>query len=171
MLIIALGLLFVFFTGFLFPRYHAEISQVATVEVNSLDARFSYVQADVIALFKTVKAEGRQKMKFISGVIDMMYPLVYGLLFWLLLAQLTDGLANQKLRAVRFLPLVAVLFDYTENFSVLNMLQTFPSISEGQVMMSSLATSSKWVCLGLTLLLVVVLVLYRLYRHQKKPAF
>ncbi len=83
--IIFLGLLFLFFMTYLFPLYQAEVNDIAGKAVESLDTRFSYTKNDVLQLFDTVKVEGREKMVFISGVVDMIYPLIYGILLFLLI--------------------------------------------------------------------------------------
>ncbi len=162
--IIFLGLLFLFFMTYLFPLYQAEVNDIAGKAVESLDTRFSYTKNDVLQLFDTVKVEGREKMVFISGVVDMIYPLIYGILLFLLITKLTDNISNNKLKFIRLLPLIGMLFDYIENFSILNMLNTYPMISEKQVFISSSATSLKWIFLDISIGLIVILTVIKILK-------
>ncbi len=97
---------------------------------------------------------GRDKLRLFSGVIDMVYPLVYGALLFLLLRKLTSSLSAQTswLKYVCSLPIIAAVFDYIENINILIMLGTFPNISSIQAMFDSAATSLKWAFLMLALL-------------------
>lgn len=158
-IIIVFGLLFLFFMLYLFPVYQAEINKIVGSEVQSLDARFSYTKSDVLSLFQTLKEEGRNKMRLMSGVIDMIFPIVYGVLFFLLLKKLMNNSVtnNKNLKIIPFLPLISAIFDYVENFSVLNMLNSFPVITDTQVLISFSATSLKWIFLVASLLFILVI--------------
>ncbi len=164
--IIILGLLFLFFMAYLFPLYQVEVNDIAGKPVQSLDTRFSYAKNDVLQLFEAVKVEGREKMEFISGVVDMIYPLIYGIFFFLLTTKVTDSFSNKKLRIIRFLPLIGMLFDYIENFSILNMLNAYPMISEKQVFISSSATSLKWIFLITSISLMIILIVIKILKRR-----
>ena len=166
-IIILLGLTFLFFMMFLFPSFQSEVNDIAGKEVKSLDARLTYTKSDVLQLFETVESEGRGKMEFISGVIDMVYPLIYGILFFLLITKLTNSFSSNKWKTIRFFPLIGMLFDYVENFSVLNMLSSYPSISETLVLISSSATSLKWLFINISLLLIIILAIMKIFKRIK----
>ncbi|PID99031.1 hypothetical protein CSA80_02855 [Candidatus Saccharibacteria bacterium] len=142
-----------------FPVNEAEINQLAGVEVTPLDMRFSYSREDVLSLFQTLQEAGRAKYQYVSSIIDMMYPLLYGVLLFLLLKKLIRSLpfAVGRLTIVCFLPIIAAVFDFIENFNVIGMLKSFPSITDTQVFASSLATSTKWTFLAASQISVVVL--------------
>ena len=166
-IIVFLGLTFLFFMVSLFPSLQSEVNNIAGKEVKSLDARLSYTKNDVSQLFETVKSKGREKMEFISGVVDMTYPLIYGILFFLLMTKLTNSFSNNKWKTIRFLPLIGMLFDYVENFSILNMLNSYPIISETQVLISSSATSLKWFFVNISLLLIIFLTVVKIFQGIK----
>ncbi len=161
--IIVLGVVFLSFGMFVFPACQGEINQLAGAPVRSLDVRFAYSLDDVLSLFQTLGDSGRAKLQFISGVVDIIYPLVYGALFFLLLRKLSSALtAPGKLKLVAFAPLVAVIFDYIENVNALIMLSRFPDIGNAQVLFGSFATSAKWTFLGLTLVALIVVAALRI---------
>ncbi len=161
-MIAALAVVFLFFMLYLFPTFQADFNQIAGVKVKSLDTRLSYSANDVLALFEALGERGRDKLLVFSGFADMIYPLVYGSMFYLPLRKLT-GPSGSRLRLLSYLPLATVVFDYIENVSILIMLSGFPAISETQVLIGSAATSLKWGFLGLTVASVVALLGLRLF--------
>ncbi len=160
-MIAALAVAFLFFMLYLFPTFQADFNQIAGVEVKSLDTRLFYNASDVLALFEALGEQGRAKLLVFSGVADMIYPLVYGSMFYLLLRKLA-GPFGSRLRLLSYLPVATVVFDYIENASILIMLRVFPAISETQALIGSAATSLKWGFLGLTVASVVTLLGLRL---------
>lgn len=154
-IVLPLGGLFLFFSLYLFPAYQSEINELIGKEFQLLDTRFSYTKADVLLTFEEIGAKGRAQYKFISGCIDMIYPIVYGLFLSLLLLMLAKKIPNRKGRLLCCIPFIAVLFDYIENASVLRMLNTYPNITDLQIMIGSTATSMKWTFIVLSLLFVI----------------
>lgn|GEM_PF-2134463 len=165
--IIPLTILFLTFSAYLFPHYQGQIREGKTEEITFLDAQFSYSLADVETAFKTMEEEGRQINIFISGVLDMIFPLVYGPLFFLLLIKLSSSSSYNTVRLLGGLPLLAVLFDYAENFSVVGLLKKYPDITASQVSLSATFTSGKWIFVLGTLLAILGLVAFRLVRRGK----
>ena len=94
-----------------------------------------------------------------AGKVDMIYPIVYGVFFVLLLASLLKKLFSKKSKIIflSFLPLIGVLFDYLENFNTLKLLNKFPNITPEQVDYGSQMTQIKWVFLIMSILLVFAL--------------
>ncbi len=166
MTILFLGLIFLFFMFFIFPSYQSELNDIAGKKIQVLDTRFSYIKKDVLQLFKDLKIEGKEKVKFVSGVVDMIYPLIYGILLFLLMTKVTSYFSNKRLKIICLLPLIGMLFDYVENFSILNMLNSYPVISDTQVFISSSATSLKWLFLYTSILLIFVLIMIKLLKKD-----
>ncbi len=150
-----LAIIFLFFTLYLFPTYQAEINNISNYDVLLLDGRFSYTKIEVLKIFEIMGGEGRKIYRLIAGFIDMIYPIVYGLLFSLLLIKTANN--NSKLKLAYIIPLIAVLFDYIENIGILTMLNNYPTLSSSEVNSYALATSLKWVFIFLTLLLIFIL--------------
>ncbi|HKK73763.1 MAG TPA: hypothetical protein VJ953_01715 [Saprospiraceae bacterium] len=152
--------LFVIYLGFslwLFPYYQSQIDDLAGEPLTALDLRMQYSPGEVKDLMAQMGKEGRAINRFISGRIDMIYPLVYGLFLILLLVRLSSTLKYHRGPWLLLVPILAMLFDYLENFQVLRMLRQYPDISEELVAFSSLMSSLKWLFVLAALLLVVIL--------------
>lgn len=163
-IIVFLGVIFFIFMIYIFPSYQKEINHIAKQEVKSLDSRLYYSKQDVLNLFKIIQKKGREKTEFISGVVDMIYPVVYGILFFLIITKFL----NNRWKIISITPFVAMFFDYVENFSVLNMINKYPTISEKQVLISSLATSLKWLFVIISILLITTLAVLSKYTSHKR---
>ncbi len=157
--ILPLFTIFILFSFYLFPKYQAKINLIAGIEIQSLDARFTYSNNDVIALFDTITTEGRQLYFFISSQLDAFYPLVYGLLLFFIILNLTRNLSG-KWFYISFIPFISILFDYLENIHVQNLLTNYPSISTSMVKSSALMTQLKWSFFSLSLLIVLVFFIF-----------
>ena len=85
----------------------------------------------VITLFNTLGQEGRDAYLYHQIPLDMLYPLLFGICFCLLLAYCLNRL--NKLRTpfiyLCFLPIIAGLFDYLENIGIITLLGNFPQIA------------------------------------------
>ncbi len=167
-LIVVLALAFLFMALYVFPSFQAEFNQIAGAEVKSPDTRLWYSGEDALGLFQTLQQTGRDKLGLFSGVIDMIYPLVYGALFFLLLRKLTSSLSAKKswLKYICYLPIIAAVFDYIENINILIMLGTFPNISSAQAILGSAATILKWTFLAFTLLAALAMLIKHLVNRR-----
>lgn len=170
--IVALLLLQMGFSGLVFPHYQQQIDTIAGKPLQVLDLRMQYSQAEVIALLQQMQPTGRTILATVSGKVDMVYPLIYGLLLTLLLLRLSAPLPARYYRWLVLAPILAVGFDYVENSQILRMLRLFPEIPETLVAFSSLMTSLKWLSLGLAGLLLLILAGHRLATllHPKSAA-
>jgi len=142
-------LLYLFFSFFLFPKYGNQISGIAGEEVKILDYYPKYTKAQVTELFTKIKAEGRDIHRFITGRIDMVYPLIYGPLLMLLIAFFMLKLSPKGagLSAAFLVPLLLMLTDYAENFTTLQLLSSFPNLDDATVARGSFLANLKLVLL------------------------
>lgn len=156
-----LFILFAFFTFYLFPEYQGRLDKSAGEKVQSLDTRFSYTLNDVNTFFEKLGSEGRDIYSFVVGKIDMIYPVIYGLLFILLLAFLLKKVFpyKKKLILMALLPVLGMLFDYLENFNTLKLLEKYPFLTEKEPAFGELMTRCKHSFLFLSVLLAVILFL------------
>lgn len=87
-----------------------------------------YSPAYVKTLLETLGEEGRHNYLFIQIPVDMLYPLLFGVSYSLLLAYFLIKLGWPKnYFVICLLPLNAGLFDCFENIAVVNMLMQYPS--------------------------------------------
>ncbi|MCJ8167162.1 hypothetical protein MKJ04_20140 [Pontibacter sp. E15-1] len=123
---------FCFVTFRIFPTYSSRLQDIAGQEIQLLDIRFSYATSEVLYDFEKLGTEGRDLYKVIAGRIDMIYPIIYGLLFISVLAYLLKRVTNtnSKLLFIATLPALGVTFDYLENLNTLSLLNDFPNLTD-----------------------------------------
>ena len=113
---------------------------------NMLDLKFSYNEETVKQSFVLIGEDGRQLYFFSALIIDTIYPLLYVSLF--------IGAYFKLFRKNAFLfifPLMAGLFDISENIQVSLLLSNFPTLSSQNIFYSSTSTSIKWIAIGISL--------------------
>lgn len=167
-LILALLLLLTaVFTFYIFPHFDYRQFESA---IRILDVRIWYSAAVMQQLFADLGAEGRALYWFQTAVIDMVYPLIYGLLFVFII--LRFGSINLKNRWIAFWHLsvfLAPLMDYLENFNTLLALTLYPETPSILALSGSLLTGLKWLnALAAFLLLFFTIVVWSLNRFTKK---
>lgn len=90
-------------------------------------------------LFKSLGENG-QKVYLTNQIpVDMIYPLLFGLTYCLLLAFFLKKLnkLNTPLIYICFIPIIAGIADYFENFGIIAMLKTYPELTEVAVKTTS----------------------------------
>lgn len=163
------------FSFIIFPHYQGKINTLAKEELESLDVRQAYTLDDVIYSFDKMGAEGRTIYTFTAGRIDMIFPIVYGLFFILLLLTLLKKVTpvHSPWRYLSLLPLPGIIADYAENFNILSLLNTYPKITASAVATTCQLTQLKWLFLSASLGLVVFLLIRWLVsqtgRNDKAP--
>jgi len=133
--------------------------------VEPLDLGFYYTAQEAL---ERVEAFGETRLFYavVQLTADLLYPLVYGFFLSVLLVTLyRRGFSvTSRVQMVAFLPLLSMVFDYLENFSIVYLLLTYPAQSPlVHPAQSQLAatyagffTMLKWFTLFLTLIAVLV---------------
>ena len=117
---------------------------------NMLDLRFSYNEEIVKQSFVLIGEDGRQLYFFSALIIDTIYPLLYVSLF------IGAYFKLFKKNAFLFIfPLMAGLFDISENIHVSLLLSNFPTLSSQNIFYSSTSTSIKWIAIGISLTVLI----------------
>lgn len=98
-------------------------------------------------LLESYGEAGRSLYRTIDLTADVVYPIIYGFAFALLLAFLARRIApnNKWLPYLAFLPLLAVVFDYAENATIIAMLNAYPEKLIGVAKLGGVFTMFKWV--------------------------
>lgn len=114
-------------------------------------------------LFKTLGDSGREVYLYNQIPVDMIYPLLFGVSYCLMLAYFLNKLNKLKgpLFYLCLVPLIAGLFDYLENIGIITMLIKYPNNSQSLMNLTSLSTIVKsmattvyFLCLMITLIIV-----------------
>lgn len=173
-IILSFLLAYLFFTFFLFPKYGNQLHELAGEPVKILDLYPNYNKEQVMELFTKIKGEGRAIHTFITGRIDMLYPLIYGPLLMLLTAFIMlkiSPTARKGLVAAFTIPLLLMITDYCENFTTLQLLDTFPTLDENVVARGSKLASFKLIMIVLAVGMVVFSALFWVLQYVLKITF
>lgn len=129
------------------------------ISKNSLDLRFGYTSEEVSYYFNYLGEGGRADYKYAMSIIDMMFPLVYGMLLILQVASIVKKLYNANtvlLFILILLPVGTIVFDYLENLNTLKMLVAYPEIKDDLVTKGSFFTQTKWLFSSLTITFITI---------------
>ena len=99
-----------------------------------------------------------------ESTIDLIFPLVYGMMFVTAIVFLTPGARTPRWLAA--IPLITVLADYAENTTVILLLKRYPKHLGGLPWIASIASGTKGVTLLASAVTVVVLAIVWLIRQS-----
>lgn len=110
-----------------------------------------------IKLLSLLGDEGRKKYLYTQLPLDFIYPALFSISSFLLLAWLFSKRYDKgsSIFYFCFVPVVAGIFDYLENIQIVLMILNYPEISRVQVALSSTATIAKS---GLTTIFFLLLI-------------
>ncbi|MFP4555253.1 MAG: hypothetical protein ACLFNU_00155 [Bacteroidales bacterium] len=140
--LISLGIFFLFVL-FIVPKYG--VNQFDE-NIRLLDVRVWYTANDVTKLFNNLDVNGREAYASFLLFIDMVYPIVYGVTFILIIAFILKKrfAKSSPFLKLAYLPFGIMFFDYVENTNILILLNQFPAINSSIVILGSVATLLKW---------------------------
>jgi len=122
-----------------------------------------YNQDYVNELFRTLGENGRDIYLTNQIPVDMIYPLLFGLTYSLLLAYFLKKLNKLKhpFTYLCLLPIIAGIADYMENFGIITMLNSYPDLTETTVnatntfsVIKSISTSMFFIALIVVLIIL-----------------
>ena len=122
-----------------------------------------YNQDYVNELFRTLGENGRDIYLTNQIPVDMIYPLLFGLTYSLLLAYFLKKLNKLKhpFTYLCLLPIIAGIADYLENIGIITMLNSYPDLTETTVnatntfsVIKSISTSMFFIALIVVLIIL-----------------
>ena len=125
-------------------------------------------------LFNSLGEIGRETYLSYQIPVDMIYPLLFGLTYCLLLAYFLKKLNKLKspFTYLCLIPIFAGIADYLENFGIIAMLKSYPDVTEISVkatstfsLMKSISTAAFFI-----ILLIVLVILGLKTINEKKPS-
>jgi hypothetical protein len=145
-----ISILFVVFGVFtfkIFPALSRRLESKTGESPPTLDARFSYSPEAAYRIIDGLGPQGRKSYAIVALTLDLLYPLVYTLLFILSIYAIFRRTFPSKLalRKLAFLPLGMLAADYLENFSIAVLLLRYPQRLPALARSASLFTGLKWV--------------------------
>ena len=133
-----------------------------------------YNQDYVNELLKTLGKNGREIYLTNQIPVDMIYPLLFGLTYSLLLAYFLKKLNKLKspFNYLCLLPIIAGISDYLENIGIITMLNSYPDLTETTVnttntfsIIKSTSTSIFFIALLVILILLGIKFVKRAVTH------
>jgi len=130
---------------FLFLNGQKEMTLIAGEEMELIDARKNYTLEEVNVFFTKLTAEGRAVHQQLTGVNDMLFPIIFSTLSILLLAFFIKNIfgPQSKLLYLALYPIIGMSVDYMENFNTLALLASFPDLTTAMVEKGSQLTALK----------------------------
>lgn len=115
----------------------------------------------VNSLFNALGVLGREYYLYRQLPLDLIYPALFGISSCLVLAYFLNRLGKfeGKLFYLCLLPLFSGLFDYGENFGIINLLRSYPNINELQVQITSIFSVLKSVLTTIYFIVLIILLL------------
>ena len=170
--ILVLFALFLATNGYVFPTVARRIATTAGMSsFRPLDLTPLYSPDHAYASLASLGDGGRRMYAMVELTIDVIYPIVYAFLFFLLarwmLARSTPP--PRWLERATLLPFCAAALDLTENVFILALMMRFPERSERVAQAASLVTTTKLLSLIATLLLLLFL-FGRMLVRRRAPA-
>lgn len=151
--------LFIGFNTIVFPYFKGKFDPTNTVV--PLDLRMGFTKEEAFQMLDSIGKEGRSTYYFTETLVDSVYPFVYTLFSIFTIGFLISKVfpKNHNLLKINILPIVAMIFDFCENFGIVSMLRSFPEISESMVQFTSVSNILKWTFAGIQIVLMIVLLI------------
>jgi len=158
LILIALYLVFVLF---IFPNFGYD------ADAGPLDLKFSYSPDEAYETIESYGEEGRAQYALGEMTIDVVYPVVYTLMFsvWITLALNGASLSSAKRCLVSMSPMAVFVLDMFENAGIVAMLKMYPDRHDTLATATSFASSSKWSAAAFVILLTVGTTAHRVWRR------
>lgn len=106
-----------------------------------MDLKLFYDLSYVQNYFLAIGADNLEAFINFHLYYDSVYPLIYGFLLLVLITNLSKG---RKLYALLF-PIAAIIFDFYENYYLIQMASDFTYITAETTSLSSVMSNLKWV--------------------------
>ncbi|HEY0109307.1 MAG TPA: hypothetical protein VGB67_06730 [Fibrella sp.] len=159
--LILLLAIYVSFPAYWLKNAEATINQLAGKVIGPIDLTFGFNPSRTLQMVADYGPEGRAYYARVELTVDMLYPLVYSLLFAVILALLFRNKSYRPFASVTLLPFLTLLCDYLENAAIVGLLTTYPGQSPVLATLCELAKLIKWLLFGL----IIGFILYGLFRR------
>jgi hypothetical protein len=123
-------------------------------------------------LFETLGQNGRDAYLYNQIPVDMIYPLLFGMSYCLLMAYFLKKLdkLNSALFNLCWLPIIVGTTDYMENFGIISMLTNYPNLSSNTAILTNVFTLVKsftTTIYFITLIIIITAVGIKWSKHRQ----
>ena len=140
--------------------------EATTEGIRCFDMNFGYSYDTAVRFLELLGENGRHVYLHMQLPLDFIYPLFYALFFVSLIYLLTKDLQSRRKYFISF-PLVLAVFDYTENLLTACMLKA-DTLPRALARTASVFTALKTIWMYLTIILIVILLVRKIYLAKKK---
>ncbi|GAA4883474.1 hypothetical protein GCM10023311_02030 [Flaviramulus aquimarinus] len=166
-LFILTNLVYVFMLAVTIPKTMEFSNKMKLLDMMPMGYDFNYVSK----LFNTLEKNGREIYLTNQIPVDMIYPLLFGFSYCLLLGYFLKKLnkLNTPYSYLCILPIIAGVCDYLENFGIIIMLNNYPDLTKILVSSTNIFTILKSVSTSLFFVtLIIILIILGLASLDKK---
>ena len=163
--LVGLILLYAIFPFILLKNAEEKINQLAGKEVGPIDLTFGFSPERTLQMVEDYGDAGRAYYAQVALTIDIIYPIVYALLFAVILTLIYSRLIGGPVKYLNLLPFVAMFFDYLENITIVSMLKNYPEQSEAMATLCELFKLFKWMIFALILFLIIYGLIKLIFRR------
>jgi len=112
-------------------------------------------------LFSKLGKEGRDVYLFNQIPVDMVYPLLFGITYTLLIAYFLKKLnkLNTSMFLLCLIPIIGGIADYLENIGIITMLNDYPDLSAVQISTTNIFSIIKSVSTTLFFIVLIVIII------------
>ncbi len=137
-----------------------------TQKMQMPDMQGVYSAQDVHQFLTAIGQEGRESYQMMHLTIDMIFPLIYGLLFTGALAYLSARVKKPPRKMLQYLGLAAAGFDLLENFFLLYITGTYPALQIRATAAAQLFSLAKFSFFAASILTILILAVKWLRRRS-----
>ena len=157
-------ILFLIYSRTIFPAKRFE-------KIEAPDLKVYYNSEQLYKMFDKMDSKAIETYKKEIITLDILYPIIYGLLFISLILVLGNKLniSEKKLNLIIFIPLISIIFDIIENISNFYIISNLPQ-RIGLASFSGFFTLIKWLSIFISLLIILYYSIMLLLKRLKESS-
>lgn len=157
---------FLYINIFMGPAITAESGGIQALDLMPTGYSFN----DAYAFFSGNAASAGTSFATLHATHDMLFPALYGITFALAIWGLSAGWPKTVRIIVSIVPLFGAIVDYVENAKLIVMIHMDPrNIVENQVTAASDLTETKFILIGISFGIIVVILTRNFIRNSASP--
>ena len=149
------NIVYVFMLTVTIPKTMGFSNGMKLLDMMPLGYDWNYVSE----LFKSLGEIGRKTYLTNQLPVDMIYPLLFGLSYCLLLGYFLKKLnkLNTPYIYLCFLPIIAGIADYLENFGIITLLKSYPDLTETAVKITNAFSIIKSISTSMFFMVLIII--------------
>ena len=115
----------------------------------------------LLTIAETYGEEGRAAYIRARWTFDLAFPILYTVFYLTSISFILKRIVRKesKLRILNLLPLLGMVFDLAENSATTSIMSAYPGLNPAGLLLAQVFTPLKWLFVGLSMILLVLLLL------------